>query len=80
MWSCVCPIRKVAACKFMEDSAIMGLPSYFSICLSQLMCQMKIFWLKASVLYEQQLSSVPYATLCPIRKGMFMFFVYWTIH
>ena len=34
------------------------------------------FWLKASVLYEQLLSSVPYTTLCPIHNDMFMFFVY----
>ena len=73
---CVCPIRNVAACKLMEESAIMGLPSQYSISPSQLTYQIKIFWLKASVLYEQLLSSVPYATLCPIRNGMFMFFVY----
>ena len=48
----------------------MGLPSHYSICPSQLMYQIKIFWLKASVLYEQLLSSVhmrhvvPYATVC----------------
>ena len=35
-----------------------------------------IFWLKVSVLYEQLLSNVPYATLCPICSGMFTFFVY----
>ena len=40
----------------------------------------KKIWLKASVLYEQLLSSVPYATLCPICNSVFMFFVYWTIH
>ena len=33
-----------------------------------------------NVLYEQLLSSVPYATLCPICNGIFMIFVYWTIH
>ena len=38
------------------------------------------FWLKATLLYEQLLSSVPYTTLFPICKSMFMFFVYWTIH
>ena len=32
------------------------------------------------VLYEQLLSSVPYTTVCPIPNGMFMIFVYWTIH
>ena len=26
------------------------------------------------------LSSAPYATLCPTRNSMFVFFVYWTIH
>ena len=30
--------------------------------------------------YEQLLSSVLYATLCPICKGMGMIFVYWTTH
>ena len=54
----------------------MELPSYYSICASQLKYQMKKYWLKASVLYEQLLSSVQYATLCPIRNSMFMFFVY----
>ena len=48
----------------------MGLPSHYSICPSQLMYQIKNFWLKANVLYEQLLSSVhmrhvvPYATVC----------------
>ena len=54
----------VVACKLMEESAIIGLPSYYSICPSQFMYQIKKFWLKASVLYEQLLSSVPYATIC----------------
>ena len=76
MWSCECPIRNVTACKLMEESAIKGLPSHYSICPSQLKYQMKIVWLKASVLYEQLLSSAPYATLCPILSGMFMIFVY----
>ena len=76
MWSCVCPIRNVAACKLMEESAIMGLPSHYSICPYQLMYQIKKIWLKASVLYEQLFSSVSYATLCPICNDMFMFFVY----
>ena len=58
----------------------MGIPSHYSIYPSQFKYQMKIFWLKASALYEQLLSSVPYATLCPIRNGMFIFFVYCTIH
>ena len=64
MWSCVCPIRNVTASKLMEKSAIKGLPSHYSICPSQLKYQMKKFWLKASVLYEQLLSSVPYALVC----------------
>ena len=72
MWSCVCPIQNVAACKLMEEGAIMGLPSHYSICPSQLMYQINIFWLKASVLYEQLLGSVLYATLCPMRNNMFM--------
>ena len=68
----------MAACKLMEESAIiMGLPSHYSICPSQSIdVSNKKISLKASVLYEQLLSSVPYAELCPIRNGMFMFFVY----
>ena len=66
----------MTVCKLMEESAMMGLPSHYSICPSQLMYQIKTFWLKATVLYEQLLSGVPYATLCPIRNGMFMLFVY----
>ena len=54
----------------------MGLSSHYSIRPSQLMYQIKKFWLKESVFYEQILSSVPYGTLCPIRNGMFKFFVY----
>ena len=42
----------------------MGVPSHYIICPSQLMYQIKYFWLKASVLYEQLLSSIPYATVC----------------
>ena len=64
MWSCVCPIHNVTACKLMEERAIKGLPSHYNICLSQLKYQMKNFWLKASVLYGQLLSSAPYAALC----------------
>ena len=64
MQSCVCPIWNVTACMLMEESAIKRLPSNYSICPSQLLC-------------EQLLSSVPYATLCPIRRGMFIIFVYW---
>ena len=76
MWSCVCPIRNVTAGKLMEEGAIMRLPSHYSMCPSQLMYQIKKIWLKASVLYKQLLSSVPYATLCLIRNSMFIFFVY----
>ena len=79
MWSCVCPIRNVTACKLMVlivYSAIMGLPSRYSMCPSQLKCQMKNFWLKLSVLFQELLSSVTYATSCPIRSGMVMFLVY----
>ena len=54
-------------------------PSHYSICPSQLKYQMKNFWLKTGVLYEQ-LCSVPFATLWPIYSSMFMFFVYWTTH
>ena len=50
-------------CMYVHDSAIMELPSHYSICLSQMKYQMKSFWLKVSVLYEQLLGSVPYATL-----------------
>ena len=69
MWSCVCPICNMTACKLME-SAIMGLPCHYSICPSHLKYQMKKFWLKASVVYEQLISNVPCATICPIRNGM----------
>ena len=64
MWSCVCPILNVTACKLIEEIAIKGLPSGSSICHSQLKYQMKISWLKKNVLYEQLLSIVPYATVC----------------
>ena len=80
MWSCVCLICNMTTCKLMEESAIKGLPCHCSICPSQLKYQMKNFWLKASVLYEQLLSSAPYVTLCPIRNGMFMVSAHWTIH
>ena len=76
----VYPIRNVTACKLMEESVIKGIPSNYSIYPSQLKYQMKKLWLKASVLYEQLLSSVPYTTLYPICNCMFMVFVYWTIH
>ena len=76
MWSCVCPICSVTACKLMEESVIKGLPFHYSICPYQLKYQMKKFWLKPRVLYEQLLSSVPYATLCPIHNSMFMIFLY----
>ena len=64
MCSCVCPIRNVTACKLMEESAVVGLTSHYRTCPSQLKYQMKKIWLKASVLYEQLLSSVSYATVC----------------
>ena len=66
----------VTACKLMKESAIEGLPSHYSICPSQLTYQMKMFWLKARVLYEQLLSSAPYEILCPICNSMSMIFVY----
>ena len=80
MWSIVCPICNMTACKLMQESAIMGLPSHYSVCPSQLKYQMKKFWLKASVLYKLLLSSVPYTTLHLIHNSMFIFFVYWIIH
>ena len=72
MWSCVCPIHNVAACKLMEDSAIVGLPSHYSICPSKLMYQIKKFWLKASVLYEQLLSSFPCTTLSHTQQYVYV--------
>ena len=66
----------VTACKLMEENAIKGLPFHYSICPYQLKYQMKMFWLMPRVLYEQLLSRVPYATLCPIRNSMFMIFLY----
>ena len=54
----------------------MGLPSHYSICSSQLKYQMNKILFNASVLLEQLLSSVPYATLCAIPNGTFMSFVY----
>ena len=71
MRSCVCPIWNVTACMLMEESAIERLPSHYSICVA---------YGTSQLLYEQLLSSVPYATLCPIRKGMFIIFVYWTTY
>ena len=58
MWSCTCPACNMAACKLMEEKAIIGLPSHYSICPTQLMYQMKKFWLKASILYKQLLSPI----------------------
>ena len=49
--------------------------TYSNICHSQLKYQMKNFWLKASVLYEQLLSRVLYTTFCPIGNSMFVIFV-----
>ena len=48
----------------------MRLPYHYSQCPSRLKYQMKKLWLKASVLYEQLLSSVPYVTLFRICNGM----------
>ena len=64
----------------MKEGAIMGLPSHSSIYSSQMKYQMKNFWLKADVLYEQLLISVPYAARRSVGNGMFIFFVYGTIH
>ena len=69
-------MRNVNVSRLMEESAIMGLPYHYSIFPSQLQYQIKIFWPKAIVLYEQLLIKVPHATLCPIRNSMIMFFVY----
>ena len=74
MLTCACPID-MTACKLMEESAIMGPLSHRSICPSQLKYLIKTFWLQASVLYEQLLSSVPYTALCPTCNGLFMLFV-----
>ena len=63
-------------CKLVEESAIKGLPSYYSTCPSQMKYQIKMFWFKASLLYEQLLSSVSYATRCPYATVCFMLFVY----
>ena len=76
MWSYMCQICNKTARKLTEESAFMGLPSHYSIHFPHLKYQMKTFWSKASVMYEQLLSSVPYAMLCPIHNTMFMFFVY----
>ena len=48
------PTPSVAACKLMEESAILGLPFHYSICLSKLKYQMK----NLCVLYEQLLGNV----------------------
>ena len=78
MWSCVCPIPNVTACKLIKESAIMGLPSIIAY-VPQFKYQMKIIWIRASALYEQLLSSAPYTTLCLICNCMIMLFVYLTI-
>ena len=49
----------------------MGLPSHSSIYPSQMKYQMKKFWLKADVLYEQLLISVPYAARRPVPNGTY---------
>ena len=71
MRSRLCPIRNVTPCKRMEEGAIKGLASHYSICPSQLNYQMKHFWLKASVLYEQLSSSVPDATLSHTQRYVY---------
>ena len=76
MWSYVSPIRNMTACKLMKKSVIMGLPSHYSTCPSQLKYQINNFWLKTGGLHKQLLYSVPYGTLYIIHNGMFMFFVY----
>ena len=43
----------------------MGLSFNYSICSSQMKYKTKNFWLKASVLYEQLLSSVPALDFVP---------------
>ena len=63
MWSYMCPIRNMTACKLMKESVIMGLPSHYSTCPSQSKYQIKYFWLKAGGWHKQLLNSVPYATL-----------------
>ena len=41
----------------------------------------KVFGLRqVCCIYQQLLSSVPYSTLCLIHNGMFMIFIYRTIH
>ena len=76
----MCPIHSVTACWLMVESAIMELPSRYRICPSPLKYQIKFG--SNQVLYELLLSSVPfttlvpYATICPIRNSMFMFFIY----
>ena len=72
----MCPIHNFTASKLMEESDIMVLPSHYSICPSYLMYLVKQISLEASVLYEQLLSSAPYAVFCPISNSMFIFFIY----
>ena len=64
-------MRNEIACKLIEESAIKGFPSRYSIYSSQLKYQMKKVWLKASVLYMSNYLVVshmqhfaPYATVC----------------
>ena len=60
----MCPLCTVTAWKLMEESAINAPPDY----------QTENVWLKASVLYEQLLSTLFHTHI------MFMFFVFGTIH
>ena len=81
MWSCVCPTPNVAACKLMEESAILGPPFHYSICLSQLKYQMK----NLCVLYEQLLGNVNTLShmqqydyvLCILNKSSIAFVKSW---
>ena len=76
IWSYMCPIWNMTPYKLMEEHAIMGHPSHYSIGPSQLKFQKKRCGLKASAFLNKY--SVPYATLCPIHNAIFMFWVYWT--
>ena len=61
-------MHNVTAGKLLEESAIMGFPSHYSICPSQLKYQMKNFWLRVGVLHEQLLRNAPWAPLCHMRN------------
>ena len=63
MWSCGSSIRNMTACNLMQESAIKGRHTHYSICPSQLKYQMKRFWFKAREQHYMQ-HFVPYATVC----------------